>query len=384
MESININNHQTRRLSGRSISIENAIGLLKAAIETKSKNVFETDVLNNTLPNEIRSIAWRIFLNILPVDQSTNDWVGIAKSQRAQFAVFSAEKEIDEFSRMIRGESTDNEILHKSELWDIYKLAREELDRISSTYDFFKSQIVAESLLRLYLIWAKQYTGGFDTKAFYILAGLIYTLYPSILHVTTPILDENLNDPQWLFNYLNDEEFFDSDVFFIFDNLMNHKQIKHIASEFKNSPRADIIEVEKRIIDSENIDMEYVATLSRFEKISYYYLRLINPTLTKYLFSIKLDVHEVLQAWIPSLLTSTISFERLTYFWDNIFYNCRNDSLDFVDHLSISLINNLSGELIVNNLVDNKISLMKYPDTMLLDEKEIVKKAMKLNEKLNE
>jgi hypothetical protein len=47
-------------------------------------------------------------------------------------------------------------VLPPGKLLADYQNVAKEIEKISSNYDFFKSQIVAETLLRLYVIWKKK------------------------------------------------------------------------------------------------------------------------------------------------------------------------------------------------------------------------------------
>jgi hypothetical protein len=363
-----------RRTSGRSISIDNSILLLKDIMRKKSIDELDQYIINNTLPDEIRIIAWKIYLGILPIDQ-VESWFEITSMQRKRFTTILEEDEIDQIIKLIRGLETNNDTFI-----DDFKLLKLELIKISMSYDFFKSQ--GESILKLFCIYLKIYKESFENNrwAFYILCGLFYTLYPSIMHLTDTT-EENITDPRWLVNYINKEENFDCEVFFLFDNIINHKQLKNISLEYQQAPRQEWFDIEQHIII--DLDKNFLTNLNPYEKSSYYYLSIINPALAKYLFSIKLDIYDILGIWVSSLLTSTLGFERLTYFWDNIFSRCKSDRFEFIDFINIALINNISQELLVGNIVTDKTLLMTYPQVNL-DEKEIMKKALKMYEKLNE
>jgi hypothetical protein len=366
---------QERRRSGRSISLGGSVALLTSIMVNKSTEELDTYIVNNTLPDEVRLVAWKIFLGILPVEQVEN-WVDITSAQRKSFTTILEEDEMDQIIKLIKGME-----MGESEIVNDYKLITDELAKISANYDFFKSTTVAESLVKLFLIYLKIYKDSFENSkwAFYILAGLFYTLYPSIIHISNTE-EVNHRDPRWLLHYMNEEEGFDSEVFFIFDNIMNHKQLRMVSKEYKQAPRQDWFDIEQKVII--NLDKDFLETLNPYEKSSYYYLTIMNPELAKHLFSLKLDTYDILETWVSSLLTSTLGFERLTYFWDNIFYRCKGDRFEFLDLINIALINNLSDQLLTSNIVTGKTLLMRYPQN--LDEKAVVKKALKLSEKLNE
>jgi hypothetical protein len=363
--------------------------------QSNFEEILSTLVINNTLPVELRSIAWRIFLGILPREKSANELVQITKNKRVEFEKLNSHTEIELFSKVIRKEE-DISILPEGNLSQSYLLVQAELNRISSNNDFLKSQIVAETLLRLFVIWKKNNENeNSDVMAnlhkFYILAEVIYSLYPTILHFNIAHEDFSENkiiDAKFLFYFLNQEESFDADAYVIFDHL-----IQKILNEvnFNNLKQNCQIKelIHKHIIDNQNLlplseeSKSFISNLGRIEKISYLYLNIVNPNLSKHLNSIKLDPYDVVNIWFSSLLAGSISFENLTYIWDNIFFFTSNDSFRLFDFVAVSLINNISTQLMAGDIDSCRSLLMKYRENSL-DLKEIIKKSLKLKEKLGE
>ena len=67
------------RKSSRSISLDNSIQLINQIIFNKNFEDIYTSVINNQVPSEIRSIAWRVFLKILHKDDY-NSWIDKTKN----------------------------------------------------------------------------------------------------------------------------------------------------------------------------------------------------------------------------------------------------------------------------------------------------------------
>jgi hypothetical protein len=339
--------------STRSKSIDCSLSLIDEIILNKKKEALQTPIINNELPAHIRSISWRVALNILPIDRP-EDWIQITEAYVQSFNVLNNDEEIERFGRVFNGEMNED-VIASSNLFYDYKVAKEEIERLSTFCDFFKCASFGESLIRLYLIWLKQFDEVDKSdriKCFYILACIYYSLFPSIQNNTYNGLK---TDPKFILYSLNLEENFDSDVFNIFDNIMNHKGLRRIMNDFTKMENNDISEkVECMSLNDQEIDKDFIKSLNYYQRVSFFHMKLINNDLLKHLFSIKLDIYEIIHSWVTSLFTSAIQFEKIVYLWDNIFYFSDNDSLSFIDNICVSMINVVSDELKNSTLNDCK------------------------------
>ena len=71
------------------------------------------------------------------------------------FNVLEEDEDIQFIDKIIRREIPETEI-EMSSLKNEYKYATEQLKNITQIFDFFKSEIVAETLIKIYLIGKKQ------------------------------------------------------------------------------------------------------------------------------------------------------------------------------------------------------------------------------------
>jgi len=318
-------------MTGKSSSIEQSINIFSEMLKNNECDLEEilNMVLNQKLPNELRSIAWRIFLGILPKDKPFYEWYQITQNFREKFEKLNQDEEIKKFTKVIRKESMGTLIASSPFKYEYFAVFQEK-EKISYTYDFFKSEIVGETLIKIYLIWIKnnyevsqlENVNNRNFYPFYILAGIIFSLYPSILFLKPNIEEINFTeniDPNSLFYFLNNEEFFDADVYCIFDNLMNNRNLKIMTDSFKNLNQQEWGTIKNSIVENENFlplneENEILfSNLNRFEKISYFYLKLTHDNLLRHLFSIKLDPYDIIHIWYVSLLTSSMCFEHLSY-----------------------------------------------------------------------
>jgi len=391
--------NQPRPSKGRSSVIELSISILREILKDDRCDLEEitTMMLNNTLPNELRSIVWRIMLGVLPKDRNYYDWVEITQNERNTFNKLAADQEIQDYLKVIRKEA-DNQILKQGELLDDFILSQENIKEIEGpAHDFFKSENVRETLLMLYVIWRKN-NPDVVTKflqPFHILADLIYCLYPSILHNATSLKQINSRDDldvKTLYYYLNDEEFFDSDLYAIFDKVMMQKGFKDLINNYSNEVWQDIEYVKEKIVFNKEFFQQNdqsklaLAKLNRSEKISYVFLKIVNPNLLNHMINNGIPINLFVQSLLTTLLMSSISFGELTYFWDNIFTHSdanSDDAFNFIDFIIVSLLNYMN-DLLMNSNKDNwQDNIFKNRENRL-DNKHIMNKALKFKEKIIE
>ncbi len=384
-----------RSSTGRSTIIETCIQILNDASKPSSEldmEEFSTLIINNTLPAELRSIAWRIFLNILP--RNTNDlyeWVITTNQTRSSFEKINNSDQLQPYIAYIRGETNTN--LPDKQLSGLTKAVIKLANEISLKFDFFKSQIVQEGLIRLFLVWyidtpdaGKMINNQNFQNAFSLLASLMYSLYPSILHLNTDQLEINSKEDvnaKSLFYYLNSEEMFDADVYGIFKYLMS---ITGAQASTDGLSKGGVVKMlEKMNLNEENKDNNGSDSLKWLDRITYYYVNVANEKLCQHLINKEADsLVNITYGWYRALFTNSISFENIIYVWDNLFCNSSPGTLDFFDFIVPAMINNISQELMSKKeFREIAETMVNYPQVNI-DLKGIILKAFKLKEKLTE
>jgi hypothetical protein len=284
--------------------------------------------------------------------------VDIIRTKREHFNKVSKAKSLEEILKYIRGEEY---LVPEGDFELDLKYSFAELKKLSAYYDFFKSQIVSETLMRLFLVWKRNnHELGQHLGALNILAGVIYSLYPSILHF--PIDPNEIKkevNPKSLFYFLNSEEHFDSDVYIIFDHLMSETELKKLNGFY---PRFTSDSDLKNFIENKEVDSNITCKMNRLERISLVLMKISNFDLVSYFNLINFDTYDLVYKLFSSLLTSSICFSDLTYLWDNIFLNSEVESLDFLDYVIPSLFNNISSQLVNTNIETLTSLIIKYPE----------------------
>ena len=232
----------------------------KAKIEEISKIFNENILLNSNifeslknfskdgvLPNELRPIAWRIFLGILPNNSDKKEWVEKIDEQRMKY-----KKKIKKYLsvKKYKGdplgggnkkkERNYNTLYEENELRRIINL---DIVRTFQNINIFSQENIKKILLNILFIWSKEneeisYRQGMnELLAIFILC--FYPFYFTLEDQQKPTKDDiinylNLKDEKVkneyiikIYYYFHDEDEIESDLFFVFDALMK-KGIKNL------------------------------------------------------------------------------------------------------------------------------------------------------------
>jgi len=387
--------NKRRSSTGRSKIIEQSIDIITELSKSKSLDDIFSFSINNSLINEIRSIAWRIALGLLPVN-NVNVWALNTKKQRDVYYQKSTKVVTESIVKYLRNELKSEEatkLIDKAQIELLEKL-RKEIKQITEL-DFFKSEIITEIIIRLSFLWGNLNPEVDDYRLIlsYICC-LVYSLYPSILHMDLNSLnmsEDNLDnlEIQKIFYYLNNEEHFDADIFNIFDAIMNKgiKQYLVKSKTYKNVELKVVLENLSKIEDNNGL-FEYTKNFSKNERILYFYLRLVNKEFVDRLLKNNVDLYKITQNIISHLLSNFVNFDCIIYYWDCIFTHdaCfslekplahENNFMSFVDFVILALLTLNEGK-IDNNEYEKKFAV----SVLTSNPKEVIKKAVKLREKI--
>jgi hypothetical protein len=375
----------TRRGS-RSSSLEESIRLMANCMTGEGFNLEDLQVLiiNNKLPAELRPLTWKIFFGILNRKNNFWQWYNAIKTERERFENLSQSKEVELFTKVIRREA-DISTVKDNTYFNNYQTVVNELEKLKKKYDLFKSEIIAESVLRIFLIAKTQYSIDSVEKVFHIIAGLVYSLYPSILHFSknfVEINEDNL-DATTFFYYLNNEEFFDADVYMLVNKILDDgsfsKYFFHSHLQTQQLISKNIEEMENLLPGNPNFKYK---ELNRIERICYQYLQVTNKELFKHFLTNNISLYDDVNELFGYLLTKTICLSNLTYLWDNIFlYSSPEYTLfSFLEFVIVVIIDRISLNLKSLKEQDDVHKIISnYPEEEL-DCMEIVTKALKIQD----
>jgi hypothetical protein len=381
----------TRRRSstGKSSYIDLAIGMIND-IKLKSTEFqnFVKASLDKTLFSEIRSIAWRIFLDILPVDKQ-NKWVEISRENRNKYDSLCAkyENEFKLIDKVITKENCNEKNLVKV-IDQIQSIAMNE----AKTNNIFNS--LSESSQKIYLVWYGENLNKLkETEievSFRILLSIMFALFPSIVNVSIENCDidpekETSSSAKEIFYFLNTEDYYDHDVYTVFTSIMN-RGFFNVTSQGYSSK---FPELSYDIVNLRGSNLTGAVTgLSRSDIGFIVYLNSLNHDLVKEAIENKVELTKTLYLLISTIL-SRAPYDMLIYFWDcllacdnNVDFNFNQinkdqSSLHFVDFLACSILSHSSKEVVLKSPENIEKIICSIGE---IDQKNIIIDALKLRE----
>jgi hypothetical protein len=378
----------TRRGSRSSI-LEESIRLIANSMTGEGFNTEELQVLivNNKLPSELRPLAWKIFFGILHKKSKFWDWYNVIKTEREKFELLGQGEDLKLFTKVIRREE-DISTVKENTYFESYQRVVNELDKLKKKYDLFKSEIIAESVLRIFLIAKTQHAMHSEEKIFHIIAGLVYSLYPSILHFSTNFADikeENIDAPTF-FYYLNNEEFFDADVYMLVNKLLlDGSFTKYLCQSHLQTRHSLPMDIEgMKTLLRNDPNFKYVQ-LNRIETIFYVYLQHANRDLFQHFLTNKISIYDNVNELFGNLLSQTICLSNLTYLWDNIFLYSPPElaRFSFLEFVIVAFIDRVGPNMMTLNEEGVQKILSAYSEEGL-DLMEIVNTALRIRDKFEE
>jgi len=409
MEGSSIISPGKRRSSvGRSSLIEQSKNLLEYFFsQDYNDEDFSANVINNNIPGEFRSILWRVYLGILPNPHCKKDWIKETKKYRKNFESLTSEENFQNALNFYNSK-LNSEVENKNYIFNLnfkfdseFSLIKEELESYSKEYDMFKSEFLKKSFLTIYLVWRIKNNLELNENAVIfisrILGILIYSLYPSIIHLNENIdeIDATEEDMKKIFYFFNLEDYFDHDIYEIYEKLLKTSEMQNYIINFSNNCLENKLNEEIKI--SRNEESYLVELLDKklcldsdinkfsgnfIENLSFNFFFIFNKDLLQKLILKGFDIYNLVANYYLSLFFNSTKFENITYYIDNILIYSRAEDLRFLGYLILSSLLNLEEEFA--ELPKDEIDkFFKNFPVSRKDPKDIVGKALKIREKIN-
>ena len=189
--------------------------------------------------NLIRPFAWKILLNLLPTNEETTflDWLKTVQNQRKIY-----KQKVKQFSsiKKLKGDPLANNKQESNKVWnEVYedsemkKLISLDVDRTYQDRDLFCNNVIKDMEKDILFIWSKENKiPGYKQGINEILAMFLYSIYP--FYVTNNHFGKYSNEELELFSkepkehikelyeFFNDENELNSDLYLMLTSLMNN------------------------------------------------------------------------------------------------------------------------------------------------------------------
>ena len=329
-------------------------------------NLKENSMCGEIEKNYIRSTSWNILLKTYEIDLNSTDTKQNLKS--ILLKIFNNRKKykkklkeitsLKKFSGDPLGGSKEND--NKLESWNsffdqggIKHIISIDIDRTYQDVNLFLENSIKEIEKNVLYIWAKEnkspsYKQGMND----ILAVLIYALYPFYFtnnynkKYTNEIIENLCNDYEnninEIYDFIHDENEFESDLFFLFSNLMKFI-IKFYEDLEPNETKTKLIK--------------------ECNEITHEKLKIKDPKLYEHFNKIELDIEIVMQRWLKCLLSREFKLDQIKILWDAILAdNSEENVFNLIDYISLAMIVYIRNDLIKKDQNQSFQTLFKYPE----------------------
>ena len=329
-------------------------------------NLKENSMCGEIEKNYIRSTSWNILLKTYEIDLNSSDTKQNLKSillkilnNRKKYKKKLKEiTSLKKFSGDPLGGSKEND--NKLESWNsffdqggIKHIISIDIDRTYQDVNLFLENSIKEIEKNVLYIWAKEnkspsYKQGMND----ILAVLIYALYPFYFtnnynkKYTNEIIENLCNDYEnninEIYDFIHDENEFESDLFFLFSNLMKFI-IKFYEDLEPNETKTKLIK--------------------ECNEITHEKLKIKDPKLYEHFNKIELDIEIVMQRWLKCLLSREFKLDQIKILWDAILAdNSEENVFNLIDYISLAMIVYIRNDLIKKDQNQSFQTLFKYPE----------------------
>jgi len=332
---------------------------------------------------QIRPMAWKIFLKVLPNKENSylKIWIEKTISDRENF------EKIKNNCNKLNDRNNIREIIDK------------DINRTFQNLKLFKDNYVKQLLSDILFFWSIQpenkkmsYKQGMND----LLSILFFAFFPyyfSIKDNTNNNIKQNneiyskeqkeklisySKDPtkytRQLYLFFHDEKYISHDLFLVFSNLMSYgiKDLFEEPNDNTNKSSLDFLNFEN---EEKEIDIVYKRSLDIFHNM----LRNYDQELFSHLIKNKIDPTTYMTRWLRCLFCREFSYKVCIQLWDIILLEefFQNDKkFQFVDYICIAMHENIKKSII--NLKEDEIlqTLFRYPQ--IESPIELIKNAYKI------
>jgi hypothetical protein len=167
--------------------------------------------------------------------------------------------------------------------------------------------------------------------------------------------ENNINE---IYDFIHDENEFESDLFFLFSNIMKFAIVFYEDLE-QNETKTKLIKKCNEIINEK--------------------LKIKDKKLFNHFVKIELDIEIVMQRWLKCLLSREFKINNVIILWDSILAdNSKENYFNLIDYISLAMIIIIRNELIKKDQNESFQMLFKYPE--IKNPQQLVKLAISYRE----
>ena len=362
------------------------------------ERIYKLSIVGELGEKNIRGIAWRIFMGVLPGYESLEKWVEKIQYLRAEYKILSDKivkkfnyfeeennkKEIeynDIETKVFKNNIIKNPFHHQKET---KKLINLDLNRTFQELSLFHDDKIKNKLSQILLLWDNENQDlGYQQGMNDILSIIFLSLYPYYFpnnknkNCLIPNLSKNkneiINNAENIYLFFHDEEEFESDLYICFNSIMK-KGVKSLY-DFDFETKEKQIEYIKELLlfkNEFNIENEKInSPLNiRCNMIINEKLKILDKELFNHFNKIGLDCTIFLQRWLKCIFNREFELKDVLIIWDAIlshkdikegYKEYKVYNLIKIDLIALSMILRIRNILLLCDQNQCFMMLLQYP-----------------------
>ena len=351
----------------------------------------------------LRPMAWKIFLGVLPDTTSLREWVEIISNQREEYK--RKLKKFCKIKKFVGDPLGGNKKKKKNdgpiEDTDLKNLINKDLDRTHQEIDLFLQNKIKNILANVLYIWSKEnstvsYRQGMNE----LLAIIFIAFYPYYFTCTRKpkttkediieyLKDINLYKDD-IYIFFHDEDEIQSELFYTFEALMK-KGMTNLFDPYilqKDDPGYKIYEIFPQMWKDDSNENKPTYVYRRCSLLIKEKLKSLDNDLYAHFKKIDLNCEVFLQRYLRCIFCREFNLNDVYIIWDIIFYdnyvNKDKEKYDFIymEYISIAMIFKIRDKLKDADQNECFTTLFKYPE--IKDIMDIIKLSKKVEQAINE
>ena len=357
-------------------------------------NLYKLSMIGELGEKNIRGMAWKIFMEVLPANSSIEKWIEKLKYLREEYKIlsdkmtkkqnfFKKEEEnkkeniIDLNNIIIRKNSLFINPFHKEK--EAKKLINLDLNRTFQELALFHNEEIKNKLSRILFIWNNENPDlGYQQGMNDIVSIIFLCLYPYYfpnkekkISIESIIKDKDRinkkENSEILYLFFHDEEEFESDLYICFNNIMK-KGVKSLYDFDFESKDKQIDYIKKILLFKNEFNFEKEELNSplnlRCNMLIKEKLKKLDYELYNHFNKIGLDCTIFLQRWLKCIFNREFELKDVLIIWDAVIASPeiqKGYNLSKIDLIALSMILRIRNILILCDQNQCFMMLLQYP-----------------------
>ena len=359
-------------------------------------NLYKLSMVGELGEKNIRGMAWKIFMEVLPANDSIEKWIEKLQYLREEYKILSDKmtkkqnffKKEEEIKKEKENENIINlnniKIRKNSLLTNPYheeketkKLINLDLNRTFQELELFHNEEIKNKLSRILFIWNNENPNlGYQQGMNDIVSIIFLCLYPYYfpnekkLSIESIMKDKinKIKNSEILYLFFHDEEELESDLYICFNSIMKKGVISLYDFDFESKDK-QIDYIKKILLFKNEYNFEKEEELNsplnlRCNMLIKEKLKKLDYELYNHFNKIGLDCTIFLQRWLKCIFNREFELKDVLIIWDAVIASPeiqKGYNLSKIDLIALSMILRIRNILILCDQNQCFMMLLQYP-----------------------